>query len=1033
MIKAVFPFAVWKRRRGAYPLMLIGQKKGGEAVRITAVHIDRFGRFSDWTYSFTDRPFLIVYGPNEAGKSTLVAFIKCILFGFPRKAELSPYLGDGREDIGGSLTLSLSGIGTVKVVRHLRKNGGRAILYFENGDVADESRLADWLQGVDREIYEAVFCFDLDGLNGIERMKADELNRYLFSVGMAGSARIHELEKTLEKRAGELFKPGGRNPAANQTLAELKALSEQLKSWEAKLADYRKMKAALAERERTREQLERERAQLERDRRAFMRYKACEPLMIEYESAKKAQDELAAASRFPENGLERYERWRAQIVTLEAQKNEFDKRLEAIRADIAACGDDDPILARERDIRRLLKESADAESWRRELAALDETRRAEEAALADRLRRLNADPAALPMLKEADTGLDAKKALNDRHDEWERLAKTQEALELAVEETAAKIKALKEKCAELSREALPDEAFEEMKEKIMARAPERLEREREWLVREREALESERALARFFGRLKYGLSLSVAVLSVLLFLWLMARGAPFAWGIAAFGTVLAFVSWFSLRAVQRKFTADEKAKDLQRRWNELESHGRAVDFADLKARYEREENRRAQLKACEERLKEEQGQYQTLIQKLDRLEWEREKAKAALAAWCEQHRFPEIADPALLPDVFDLVENIQERLARLERIDRQIADRRARLAAFEAKVAACAEQLNDPAGDPFEWEKRLERALERREKRRRLEEAARELDNQRAALVEHIARYRRECRDLLKAAGVESEEDFFRLGKMKEANDAYRKQTEELLKQLRQMVPRADDLKACFDWLRSGRWQGVTEADVHARMAEAERHLKAVDREIADLKAAIRQMEENEAYDDLLHKFEEKRSLFNEQARAWAVYQTALVLLKETEEIYRENRLPTILTLAGEHLWRMTAGRYRMVYFSEADGFSVERRDGVWFKAAELSRGTKEQLYLALRLALASLFDDRVNLPFIVDDGFVNFDGERRARVLELLREWSGRHQILLLTCHRYRAEDMLELFHSNQNGVTTDDGLFVSDSLGRG
>ena len=49
-------------------------------MRILDLHIDGFGKFHDLSVSF-DKDLNVVYGKNEAGKSTLHTFIRCMLFG----------------------------------------------------------------------------------------------------------------------------------------------------------------------------------------------------------------------------------------------------------------------------------------------------------------------------------------------------------------------------------------------------------------------------------------------------------------------------------------------------------------------------------------------------------------------------------------------------------------------------------------------------------------------------------------------------------------------------------------------------------------------------------------------------------------------------------------------------------------------------------------------------------------------------------------------------------------------------------------
>ncbi|MCY8606791.1 ATP-binding protein [Bacillus sonorensis] len=94
----------------------------------------------------------------------------------------------------------------------------------------------------------------------------------------------------------------------------------------------------------------------------------------------------------------------------------------------------------------------------------------------------------------------------------------------------------------------------------------------------------------------------------------------------------------------------------------------------------------------------------------------------------------------------------------------------------------------------------------------------------------------------------------------------------------------------------------------------------------------------------------------------------------------------------------------------------VVSKDGTVFQAHELSQATCEQLYLAIRFALALSHQKDINLPFQLDDSFVHFDHERFKRVLNILKELSGQEQqILYFTCHEhvkeaFRDEEVIQL-----------------------
>src|SRR5690606_2077219 len=75
---------------------------GGRTMHITNLHIDRFGIWRDLTLPLGGPGFNLLYGPNEAGKSTLMRFVKAVLYGGrPPRAEVDGFLADGQQHIAG--------------------------------------------------------------------------------------------------------------------------------------------------------------------------------------------------------------------------------------------------------------------------------------------------------------------------------------------------------------------------------------------------------------------------------------------------------------------------------------------------------------------------------------------------------------------------------------------------------------------------------------------------------------------------------------------------------------------------------------------------------------------------------------------------------------------------------------------------------------------------------------------------------------------------------------------------------------------
>ena len=102
---------------------------------------------------------------------------------------------------------------------------------------------------------------------------------------------------------------------------------------------------------------------------------------------------------------------------------------------------------------------------------------------------------------------------------------------------------------------------------------------------------------------------------------------------------------------------------------------------------------------------------------------------------------------------------------------------------------------------------------------------------------------------------------------------------------------------------------------------------------------------------------------------------------------------------------RLTGDRYAGVSLTrELDGF-VQTGSGVLPRSALcLSKGTADQLYLAVRLAVCRLCLPE-KPPIFLDDALSAFDDERLSLALELLWELSGERQVLLFTCQKREGE----------------------------
>ena len=117
---------------------------------------------------------------------------------------------------------------------------------------------------------------------------------------------------------------------------------------------------------------------------------------------------------------------------------------------------------------------------------------------------------------------------------------------------------------------------------------------------------------------------------------------------------------------------------------------------------------------------------------------------------------------------------------------------------------------------------------------------------------------------------------------------------------------------------------------------------------------------------------------------------------------------------ASDYMHRMTSGRYHRIWAPLGEDFlCIDDEYGQTFRVEQLSGGTREQLFLAIRFALVREFAKRgVELPLVMDDLFVNFDQERTDAAAECLLEVAREgQQVLFFTCH----EHIAQLFQQKQ------------------
>ncbi|MCK8616931.1 AAA family ATPase [Fructobacillus sp. M158] len=148
-----------------------------------------------------------------------------------------------------------------------------------------------------------------------------------------------------------------------------------------------------------------------------------------------------------------------------------------------------------------------------------------------------------------------------------------------------------------------------------------------------------------------------------------------------------------------------------------------------------------------------------------------------------------------------------------------------------------------------------------------------------------------------------------------------------------------------------------------------------------------------------------------EQFTCYLAKQLAEKVVKRTFLGKENDQSQSVLTQASAYLAQLTAGRYQEIQLKKGQ-LLIAGPDVSTFQAAELSSGSRDLLYLAVRLALATTLQEAEPLPLFIDDAFVHLDERRRLAALSLIQEIATEHQVIYWTFDQsLQAENQITLF----------------------
>ena len=1023
-------------------------------MRIEELYLDGFGHFHQRSIGPVSGTVTVFYGPNEAGKSTTLAFIRGILFGFPSRFNSHyPPLAGGRH--GGRITVSDSAGAVYGVERYAGARGGLSIATPDGPATNSEALLQRLTGNATPDLFRNVFAFSLDELQAAASL--NDSSGAIYSAGQ-GAPGLPTLRKSLSDHKGQIYLNRGNNQEVPKLLSTLRDVDTQLRAIESNAGRY----GALTNR-RSEIDLELQEADAELERVNIQRADIQDLIngWDDWVALSDCETQLRDMPRyvdFPENPVARLDSLEGRVREARESREEAASQLR--RAEEAAAAD----ISGE----SLLEDAVSIEAVRRARSSYDNSVRD----LPERqgeLRGLEADfTRNLADLghqwgEEELQAFDTSVVVRNQVDGWkERVTETGERVQKAQFQLVQERRTLQDHGAETqeARDKLPPQpppfnaAALTQRQEALRVARGRLET----YERERQNRENLRGQLNVLtvgretppgatGRPNIALlALTGLAGAALIVAGLLLGGDAFLLGIVG-GLVLlaaAIVLWFMGKS-EPSAAQSPVAAALERQIDDAESsvegsrqslldsaaavgldgHPDAAALDSAEARLNAARNALDVWNAANARVEDSFRRERLQEQRVETAAQEHEEAETAIQyaqqewrQWLRERGLDETLTADAMAAFLARVDTARSSLSEVRRMRDRVAAIEYDIHEFREQVEPLASRHGVPldpdnqrqlAGVGDELIQRLDEAqsaFSQREQARTQEEEIRQLLESRERRLQSLEE---ELNALLKAANADDPEDLRRRAQqhakrleLDRQRDEHRRSLERLsgpgerLDAFREALAAADPNRMADESARLSELHGEVDAQRDALREER----GGVDVELSQLAGE----EESSALRGRRSTLEEQ---LREHAREWSRLAIAEALLEKTRQRFEQERQPSVIRHAQDFFSVVTGRRYQRLYapigeqtITVTDGTGASRQPG------ELSRGTREQLYLALRFGLIREFGEHAErLPVVVDEALVNFDPERARLAAESFTQLAETNQVLVFTCHPATAD----------------------------
>lgn len=873
---------------------------------IRDLYIDGFGIFRDYSVRDLKKGVNVLTGPNEAGKSTLLDFLRYTLFGYPRsRAEHRVPLKGGRH---GGRIVGLAGDPAREVTfeRFAGAKGGQIRLLTPGGESSDQAewdRLLGYAYG---ELYQNVYAFSLDELVGMDSLTRSGVEDRIFSIGLGlGDLSLGEVEKGFQESSDKIFFKRGRTHQVSQLMTRINELNEKVKNIQAHLPHYQSQTAEIRELEEETARLGLALQQHRAKQTQLENYFRCYEYFVRINRARQQLKDMPALKELPDN-------LPGELDQLETREQHLKDQWRAITSG-----------KRERKGIQDLEQELENIHFNSGLLEQKET---------------------VDYLRENLTLY--QKEIKNREDDLRRASELDEEVRKGISAIStgwseAHIAGFEDMEGKRAKLASAKSAFEELGQKKRE-----LGAELKVLRTKEHSLNTKAAAALLAG---------IAALAAV---------PAFYYGLHVWGMVLVLIAgmlFFSRNLLSKK------------------------------------------------------GAYQLALERLEELGIKEGRLRQEFGAYLgAKLQLNSALSPEAALNILDRADQLKGMLLERDKLLKNVKQKRdAFITDYEGKVTEVKVLLEVGI-----TENNVEIIVNRIAA---AYEEARQLSGKKRQLADELERANRELRAtekeleavdaqitlLLNSIGAD---DRLTLREVYEQNEVVKSLNDQLHEATEAIeviagLNRADEVMAYLaahektaieDRIRELKSQAETDSGTLQQLRE----------ELGGKKREIQTISDESELSETLTALETEKQKLQLAYREWLTRQLALKILGDVKTRFEQEKQPEVIRYSSQYFKKITENRYEAIRVSLGQKeVSVFDPRGAARGIGQLSRGTREQLLVSLRLGFIEAYEKQAEpLPIIVDEILVNFDPERAQKTAKILEEFAKDRQILMLTCHETTA-----------------------------